>query len=100
MGDLNFKFCPVCGNKLKIGQSGISFGFSHLNSILITWLSEEECQWQSEHPIKSVFTKTKTENFKNTYVKPYENNIPSGYCEKCNKIFAELDIRNEDNPIG
>lgn len=27
-------------------------------------------------------------------------NIPSGYREKCDRIFAEFDIREKYNPIG
>ena len=102
MEKLSFKFCPVCGKELQCGglclpvsrKPGILNGFTDL----ILFYSDENIKQKEEHPLKgNLFG----ECDKTTYFSAFEQPcIPAGYCEDCDRIFADIEIRERYNPIG
>jgi len=102
MGDLSFKYCPVCGSELQEGKisvpvsrkTGVMNGFTDT----ILFYCEEDIQYQKEHPVKSAFSDTYS---KSTCFSAFKQPcIPAGYCEKCDRIIADIEIRESYNPIG
>lgn len=93
MSNLNFKYCPICGGELETGKMAIppEHGLSFIQ--YVGWYSDETIENDKGHILKSAYDKR-------TVVKKFGANIPAGYCEKCDRIFAELDIREKNNPIG
>lgn len=102
MNEMSFKYCPVCKGELICGKisvpisrtPGIINGFT--DSIL--FYSDEQIKYSKRHPIKSLFT----ENYmKITRFSAMEQPcIPAGYCEKCDRIFADIEIRDSYDAIG
>ncbi|MCM1358191.1 MAG: hypothetical protein NC205_06315 [Prevotella sp.] len=59
----------------------------------VEWYSDKKIARNKGRILKSVYDKR-------TAVRKFEANVPSGYCEKCDRIFAEFDMREKYNPIG
>ena len=102
MGKISFKYCPVCGGELQEGKIsvpvsrriGIMNGFTDT----INFYCEEDIQYNKEHPLKSAFSVSYT---KSTCFSAFKQPcIPAGYCEKCDRIIADIEIRESYNPIG
>ena len=102
MGDLSFKCCPVCGGELQEGKISVPvsrrIGIMNDFTDTINFYCEEDIQYNKEHPIKSAFSVsyTKSTSF-SAFKQPC---IPAGYCEKCDRIIADIEIRESYNPIG
>lgn len=58
----------------------------------VWWNSDETIENDKGRILKSAYNKR-------TAIRKSAN-IPAGYCKKCDRIFAELDIREKYNPIG
>lgn len=96
MGDKKSGFakCPVCGGELKTGKMSIPASRSIYPKI--QWRSDENFQKCREHPLKSFFTMQNTAE-KVSFVGSFkEYPIPAGFCENCNKIFAEFEVADAD----
>ena len=102
MSELSFKYCPLCKGELKSGKisvpisrkSGILNGFTDF----ISFYSEEDLEYLRQHLVKATFSGADT---KTTYFSAFKQPcIPAGYCEKCDRIFAEIEMRESYNPIG
>ena len=102
MEKISFKYCPVCGGELQEGKIsvpvsrriGIMNGFTDT----INFYCEEDIQYNKEHPLKSAFSVSYT---KSTCFSAFKQPcIPAGYCEKCDRIIADIEIRESYNPIG
>ena len=93
MDNLNFRYCPVCSGELKAGKISLLLDRSFNSSQYVEWYSEEKAEYNNNHILKSAYDKR-------TAVNKIGANVPAGYCEKCNSIFAEFDIREKINPIG
>lgn len=102
MGEISFKYCPVCGSELQEGKisvpvsrkPGVMNGFTDT----ILFYCEEDIQYQKEHPVKSAFSVAYS---KSTCFSAFKQPcIPAGYCEKCDRIIADIEIRESYNPIG
>lgn len=64
----------------------------------INFYCEEDIQYNKEHPLKSAFSVSYT---KSTCFSAFKQPcIPAGYCEKCDRIIADIEIRESYNPIG
>lgn len=61
MDKLSFRYCPICGEELDIGEMR---------------LLERNSVFDSEFFLIQV----------------KEKNHPAGYCENCNRIFAEFEV--------
>lgn len=93
--NLSFGKCPVCGGELLPGRMGIQS--RTLFTDCMRWYSDDKVREMLEHPFKSGFVKSDAI----TYVKSLDlSPVPAGYCTSCKKIFAELNITDEENPIG
>lgn len=95
MGDLSFKFCPVCGGELQSGKLRVPSERTVYSMQYCSWYSEKDMNWMNEHPLKAAFVNRQP--IKTVVSK--KPCIPSGYCSNCNKIFAELEIRGWGDPI-
>lgn len=93
MNGLNFKYCPVCSGELKAGKIALPPEHSLSMSQYVVWYSDEKAEYNKNHILKSAYDKR-------TAVNKDGANVPAGYCEKCDSIFAEFDIREKYNPIG
>lgn len=94
---LSFGKCPVCGGELSKGRLGLPMTRNTVYSYeAFTWYSDEKMRFIQEHPIKGLMEKPD----RVTYADKSPITIPAGFCEVCNKIFPELDIRDKDDPIG
>lgn len=93
MSELSFKYCPVCGGELVTGK--IALPAEHSLSFIqyVNWYSDETVEYNESHILKNAYGKR-------TAVKKAGAIVPSGYCEKCDRIFAEFEIREKYNPIG
>lgn len=97
MKNLNFKYCPVCGAELVTGKIRLPFGREMSSTQYVEWFSDRKIESNKGHILKGLFTVVCD---KRTAVKKSGANVPSGYCENCDRIFAEFDIREKYNPIG
>lgn len=88
MGNLNFKYCPICSGDLEIGKARFPNSIGRYYSDKIT----EELDG---HSFKKLLRKPDK-----VFIKDWGAGNPVGYCEKCGKIFAEFDVRGEYNLIG
>ncbi len=93
MSNLNFKYCPICDGELETGKMHIPPENSLSFIQYVEWYSDKTIENDKGHILKSAYDKR-------TAVKKSGAIIPAGYCEKCDRIFAELDIREKYNPIG
>lgn len=97
MNGLSFRYCPVCSRELDTGYAEFPEPYGIFDKI------ESDGQYYSDktagkfygHPIKNLF-RTPDKVF--TAHTSGEKN-PSGYCEKCGKIFAEFNVRGEYNML-
>ena len=92
---LSFGKCPVCGGELARGRVHVVScrGFE----TLVGWYNEDKVQKTLEKPFRLFPFKFDAK----TYFRSFDEcPIPAGYCESCKKIFAELDIKEEHEPIG
>lgn len=98
---LSFSKCPVCGGELSSGRANVyvkGIGRIRFNSVgVVYWYNEDKVQEMLEKPsiLRNPYFDAKT-YFDFIGKCP----IPAGYCISCKKIFAELDIKDEDEPIG
>lgn len=101
MEESSFRCCPRCGGGLLYGRMqipasrrpGIINGFTDQ----ITFFTEEEAEYIRKHPLKTAFTSgERVTNFA-VFKQPC---IPAVYCEKCDRIFADIEMRAAYNPIG
>lgn len=83
MNGLSFRYCPVCSSELKAGKISLPLERSFSSVQYVRWHSDENAEYH-----------------KRTAINKIGADIPAGYCEKCDKIFAEFDIREKINPIG
>lgn len=95
---LSFGKCPVCGGELARGRANVYHGGGgFLNPGFVGWYNEDKVEKMLEKP----FTQLTLGFDAKTYFKHYDQcPIPAGYCVNCKKIFAELDIKDSDEPIG
>ncbi len=93
MSNLNFKYCPICSEELETGKIALPPENSLSFIQYVEWYSDETIENDKGHILKSAYDKR-------TAVKKSGAIIPAGYCEKCDRIFAEFDIREKYNPIG
>lgn len=93
MSELSFRYCPVCGEELDSGK--IALPAEHSLSFIqyVNWYSDETVEYNESHILKNAYDKR-------TAVKKAGAIVPAGYCENCDRIFAEFDIREKYNPIG
>ena len=75
-------------------KSGLLSGFTDD----IVFYPKEDAEYIKSHPLKSIFSgaDSKTTHFA-AFKQPC---IPAAYCEECDRIFAELEMREAYNPIG
>ncbi|MCM1505761.1 MAG: PF20097 family protein [Ruminococcus flavefaciens] len=83
MNGLSFRYCPVCSSELKAGKITLPLGRTLSSVDYVNWYSDENAEYH-----------------KRTAINKIGANVPAGYCEKCDSIFAEFDIREKINPIG
>ncbi|MDE6426284.1 MAG: hypothetical protein K2K89_09150 [Ruminococcus sp.] len=93
MSNLNFRFCPVCSGELKTGKIALPAEHSLSFTQYVNWYSDETVEYNESHILKNAYDKR-------TAVKKAGATVPAGYCEKCDRMFAEFDIREKYNPIG
>lgn len=93
MSELSFRYCPVCGEELKTGKIALPAEHSLSFTQYVNWYSDETVEYNESHILKNAYDKR-------TAVKKAGAIVPAGYCEKCDRIFAEFDIREKYNPIG
>ena len=96
MSNLSFKYCPVCGGELESGKITLPSEHSLSLTQYVDWYSDKKIENSKGHILKNALRVYE----KRTAVSKFGANIPSGYCEKCDRIFAEFDIREKYNPIG
>ncbi|MDE6781764.1 MAG: hypothetical protein K2J40_09940 [Ruminococcus sp.] len=97
MSNLNFKFCPVCGAELVTGKILLPFERGMSSIQYVEWYSDRKIESNKGNISRGLF---KVVYDKRTAVKKVGGHVPSGYCENCDRIFAEFDIREKYNPIG
>ncbi|MBR6243568.1 MAG: hypothetical protein IKQ90_08750 [Ruminococcus sp.] len=95
MSEISFNSCPICGEELTAGKIKVPISrnpgiFNHFTDVISFYPTDLT---DKKH---SVGNCTKETCF-SAYDQPC---IPAGYCESCDRIFAELDIRMSYNPIG
>ncbi|MDE5558798.1 MAG: hypothetical protein K2J32_14120 [Ruminococcus sp.] len=73
MSKLSFRYCPVCGGELDTGYAKFPQPYGIFDKIQATGL-----YYSDKTTVKAFIAHTLGE--KN----------PAGYCEKCNRIFAEF----------
>lgn len=95
MSELSFKYCPVCGEPFASGKILLPASRSLID--YVWWFSEESAEDLQKHPEKNLFC---VKHNMKTALKNNRPNVPAGYCKKCDRIFAEFEIRDGDNPIG
>ena len=93
---LNFILCPVCGGELRKGRIAVLFSDHSEN---IRWYSDETIEEHSKHKLKSILTMPPAD--KMSYVKKFENfPVPAGYCESCDRVFAEIGVTRDGEFLG
>jgi hypothetical protein len=102
MEDMCFKRCPRCGGELQYGRISVSASrkIGILNNFTeeINFYPEEDAEYIKNRPVKSIFTGAER---KTTRVAAFKQPcIPAAYCEDCDRIFAEIEMRDSYNPIG
>jgi len=96
MSELSFKYCPVCGEKLEYGKISVPPPRTLTGDIL--FYSEENIEYRNKSCLRKEFLSNYS---KITYFAMFKQPcIPAGYCEKCDRIFAEIEMREKYNPIG
>lgn len=93
MSKINFKYCPICSTELVTGKIALPAEHSLSFTQYVNWYSDETVEYNESHVLKNAYDKR-------TAVKKAGAIVPAGYCEKCDRIFAEFDIREKYNPIG
>lgn len=93
MSKLSFRYCPICGEELETGKIALPAEHSLNFTQYVNWYSDETVKYNESHILKNAYDKR-------TAVKKAGAIVPAGYCEKCDRIFAEFDIREKYNPIG
>lgn len=96
MNDISFKYCPVCGELLESGKMKLPADRSIYLTEYVWYYSDSNLESRKGHFIKGLFQS----HDKKTAVRKLKPCVPSGYCKKCDRIFAEFEIRDWDNPIG
>ena len=97
MSELSFRYCPVCGEELDTGKILLPLEHGFSSTQYVEWYSDRKIESNKGNISKGLF---KVAYDKRTAVKKVGGHVPSGYCEKCDRIFAEFDIREKYNPIG
>lgn len=93
MSNLSFKFCPVCNSEIVTGKISLPIEQGFKSMQWIEWFSEKKITNNKRRILRMAYDKR-------TAVNKCGSNVPAGYCEKCDRIFAEFDIREKYNPIG
>ncbi len=96
MSELSFRYCPVCGEELESGKIRLPAEHSLSLTQYVEFYSDLTLESCKGHVLKNAFKVYD----RRTAVKKSGENIPSGYCEKCDRIFAEFEMREKYNPIG
>lgn len=88
MKRLSFRYCPVCGGELDTGYAKFPEPYGIFDKIEAHGLyySDKTTGEFYGHPIKNFFRTSGKAFIAHTLG---EKN-PAGYCEKCNRIFAEF----------
>ena len=96
MSELSFKYCPVCGGELEYGKISVPPPRGLVGHI---WFySKEALEYRNKSRLRKEFLSNCS---KATYFSPLKQPcIQAGYCEKCDKILAEIEMREKYNPIG
>ncbi|MDE6539948.1 MAG: hypothetical protein K2K66_07140, partial [Ruminococcus sp.] len=89
--------CPICGGELESGKILLPSEHSLSLTQYVEWYSNEKIERNKGRISKGLLTVAYD---KRTAVKKSGANVPGGYCEKCDRFFAEFDIREKYNPIG
>lgn len=87
MSGYNFNYCPICSGRLERGKLMLPCG----NSVTgyVWWHSEKNVIVRSLNDCIGLF-QTMHGSFEGKTFGKYD--IPSGFCKKCNKIFAEFEV--------
>ncbi|MBO5104816.1 MAG: hypothetical protein J6B74_07140 [Ruminococcus sp.] len=97
MSELSFRYCPICGGELESGKILLPPEHSLSLTQYVEWYSNEKIERNKWHISRGLLAVAYD---KRTAIKKSGANVPAGYCEKCDRIFAEFDIREKYNPIG
>lgn len=95
MNGISFKYCPICGGDLEIGKMQIPSDRTIYLTEYVWWYSDKNKKNSQSYFPKNLFS---NKYDKRTAVRKIPC-IPAGYCEKCDRIFAEFEIRDWNNPI-
>ena len=98
MNQLNFKYCPVCGEELDTGKIKFPSPYSFLDIGHGWYYSDKISEKYEGHPVKKLFGTYDKEFYVQNWGKRAGDS--AGYCQKCGKIFAEFDVIGEYNLIG
>ena len=97
MSELSFRYCPICGGELESGKILLPSEHSLSLTQYVEWYSNEKIERNKGRISRGLLTVAYD---KRTAVKKSDANVPAGYCQKCDRFFAEFDIREKYNPIG
>ncbi len=92
MSKHSFNYCPICGEPLEYGKLILPYG----NSVTgyVWWHSEKKIIVRSLNDCIGLFRTMPKDIDKKTFNK---FDIPSGFCKKCDKIFAEFEVVDWEN---
>lgn len=85
MGNLSFKYCPVCSRELETGK--VAFPPSRQIFIEGAYYSDEITEELDGHPFKNLLRRPDK-----TFSLERGADNSAGYCQKCGRIFAEFDV--------
>ncbi|MDE6036064.1 MAG: hypothetical protein K2G36_09175 [Ruminococcus sp.] len=78
---LSFKYCPICSGELETGKIKFPAPLSILDVI------ESEGKYYSDKNSGKLFKKS------DKHFSIQTDNQPAGYCQKCNRIFTEFEVK-------
>ncbi|MCM1505762.1 MAG: PF20097 family protein [Ruminococcus flavefaciens] len=89
MSSIVFRYCPLCSRRLERGKLILPHG----NSVTgyVWWYSEEKVIVRSLDDCVGLFQTMHGGRDGKTFSK---SDIPAGFCEKCDRIFAEFEVVN------
>lgn len=96
MSALSFKYCPICGELLESGKIKLPADRTVYLTEYVWYYSNSNLESCKGHLMKRLFNS----HDKKTAVRQLKPCVPAGYCKQCDRIFAEFEIRDWDNPIG
>lgn len=91
MSKISFKYCPICSEELDTGKVKFPAPHSILDCIEAEGKYYSDKEGYSKNPLKRIFW-THDKLFT---VETLGGENLAGYCENCNKIFAEFDVTEE-----